>query len=351
MKILLLLLNNKSQGGMHNYAKILMTGYESIGYDVTLKFFNEITEEKISLNYFLSLKLGLSNKGICPVTNFCASFNLVHITDSSFYAFPLIRKLCQKLKMVKFLYTMHDPEPHIEQVLYRKMKRLVILHSNKSLIKSTRCLDNFQVHVHSLKLIQNFSGISLSRIVVTKHPIRAKAVLYKAKTAGITITFIGRIEFYKGIDILVAAIKRISSAKENVRFIIAGKGILSLVETQNIKIRNYFLSDQEYDQILSETDLLVLPYREGTQSGVLCNALENNIPVIASNVGTFDEYILNNETGFILPSLTVDALVESIEDFIFSPEKIESYSNRIATYKSSFLAPNIAAQIIEEIYG
>ena len=82
----------------------------------------------------------------------------------------------------------------------------------------------------------------------------------------IRFLFLGRIEEYKGVDILFEAFKKVENEHSNVLLTIAGRGILppevSSYKSNKIKIINHWLSEDEIYKILNETDVFVLPYKK-----------------------------------------------------------------------------------------
>jgi glycosyltransferase involved in cell wall biosynthesis len=127
------------------------------------------------------------------------------------------------------------------------------------------------------------------------------------------ILFFGRIRPYKGIEHLLAAFHLVLANGTNYRLIIAGepkKGseeyrdeIQRVVKTEfkpeNVILRIQFIPDEEMELYLKAADVLVLPYKEIFQSGVLFLAYSFGLPVVATDVGSFREEIVEGQTGFL----------------------------------------------------
>jgi glycosyltransferase involved in cell wall biosynthesis len=121
------------------------------------------------------------------------------------------------------------------------------------------------------------------------------------------ILYFGRISPYKGIDLLVDAFTSILSEYPNLELIIAGKGNPDFYANHylrkkfsNITFLNKYISVLELANLITNAKFIVCPYREATQSGVLMTAFALNKPVLATNVGAFSEYIVNNENGVLV---------------------------------------------------
>lgn len=157
------------------------------------------------------------------------------------------------------------------------------------------------------------------------------------------ILFFGFIREYKGLDVLLAAMKILSEArpsekeKLNVKLIVAGEYYSNEEKYKNI-IRESGLEDQLYlftefiptsevKYYFSAADLVVLPYRDATQSGIVQIAMNFRKPVVAANVGGLGEVISDNETGFIVGKENPKALAGAIEKFYSENKESEFVKN------------------------
>ena len=122
---------------------------------------------------------------------------------------------------------------------------------------------------------------------------------------GVKILFFGRIDKYKGLDLLIQTLEELKlQGVKNLNLTIAGKGnswedckgLIKSPELYNLKIR--FIDNSEIPDLMSSHHFLVLPYRNATQSGPLVTALGYNIPVIAPDFGCFSD-TLNNEASVL----------------------------------------------------
>ena len=189
-----------------------------------------------------------------------------------------------------------------------------------------RLCDHIFVHTQKMKeeLCQDF-GVAEKAVTVIRHPINnafpdTKLTPADAKRRlGLendekAILFFGRIRPYKGIEYLLDAFRLLSTDEQaKYRLIVAGepkKGSEEYLHEiqQSIKrdfnqgqviLRIQFIPDEEMELYLKGADVLVLPYKEIFQSGVLFLAYSFGLPVVATDVGSFREEIVEGSTGFL----------------------------------------------------
>lgn len=119
----------------------------------------------------------------------------------------------------------------------------------------------------------------------------------------INFLFFGRIEEYKGLHILGKAYKKLVQSYSNISMTVAGSGDFSkydsmFKELPQVDIVNRYIEDKEIDNYFSiPNTILVLPYLDASQSGVIPVALEYKIPIIASDAGGLKEQMNNGDFG------------------------------------------------------
>lgn len=142
------------------------------------------------------------------------------------------------------------------------------------------------------------------------------------------LLFFGLIREYKGLDILLAAMKHLD---ESFILLIAGevygdknkylKQIAQIAEGR-VLFHDHYISDDEVSNYFSAADCCVLPYKAGTQSGIQAVASSFNLPVLVSTNGGLHEQIKEGQNGFIIDHLNEEALANKIEN-VFSGGKLQ----------------------------
>jgi D-inositol-3-phosphate glycosyltransferase len=163
-----------------------------------------------------------------------------------------------------------------------------------------------------------------------------------------TILFFGRIALYKGLALLVDAFGRIASLNRNYRLIIAGEPIKesarhweevhetiesSPMREQVIEEIRY-IADDEMEIYLKAADVLVLPYTQIFQSGVLFMSHNFGLPVIATDVGTFRDDIIEGTNGYVCRPDDPEDLARTIETY-FSSELFRDLDERRTSIQDS----------------
>ena len=147
-----------------------------------------------------------------------------------------------------------------------------------------------------------------------------------------TILFFGRIKPYKGLEFLIPAFQKIVQAHSDYRLIIAGqlemptdsywvsiqKEIQQYVEAGQIIPRIEFIPDSEIEAYFKAADALVLPYKEIFQSGVIFLGYNFGLPVLAADVGSLNEDIVEGVTGFVFKPEDPDDLARAMERYFSS---------------------------------
>jgi len=200
------------------------------------------------------------------------------------------------------------------------------------------------VHTEKMKreLCQDF-GVRERAVTVLRHPINnafpdtdltpadAKRRL-GIKNGEKTILFFGRLRPYKGVEYLLDAFERVSANGVNCRLIIAGESkkgseeyfeeihrrIISHPNREGIIQKIEFIPDDEAELYLKAADVLVLPYKEIFQSGVLFLAYSFGLPVVAADVGSFREEIIEGKTGFMSRSCEPADLATALQVYFQS---------------------------------
>jgi len=107
-----------------------------------------------------------------------------------------------------------------------------------------------------------------------------------------------------------------------------------------------YISDSEVPAIFSAADVLVLPYKSGTQSGIVGISYHYDLPVIATDVGGLKEMLAPYSTGLIVEKPDSDLIKEKIKMY-FENNLYTEFSKNITNYKKKYNWQNLSKAIIE----
>lgn len=146
---------------------------------------------------------------------------------------------------------------------------------------------------------------------------------------GITITTLARLVPEKGLDHLLQAIALVRKTHSHVRFRVYGDGMLRrelLSHAQKLGLDGKdifvgaFTGQAERTQILSGTDIFLLPSILEGQPVVIVEAMAYGCPIVATNVGGIPELIRDGLNGLLCPPANPTCLAEKIKLLIENPE-------------------------------
>jgi glycosyltransferase involved in cell wall biosynthesis len=131
-----------------------------------------------------------------------------------------------------------------------------------------------------------------------------------------TVLFFGLIRPYKGLDVLLDAWRRIE--RGNARLWVVGMPRMPVsIDAPDTDAALRFVSGPELAATFRAADLVVLPYREIDQSGVLYTALAFGKPLLLSAVGGFPE-VAGAE---LVPAGDAGALAAKLTQLLAAPPR------------------------------
>jgi glycosyltransferase involved in cell wall biosynthesis len=160
-----------------------------------------------------------------------------------------------------------------------------------------------------------FYSVDRKKISVTNFPrpaVDLEKIVEKVPQVKKQVLLIGRGKKYQGQELLEKAWDLID--QENIELVIAGKGFKPNHNLKNVVYKNWWMSNLELVSEIKNSDLVVFPYSEASQSGTipLCKAL--GVPVLITNVGGLSEQVEDRLTGLILKDANPKTLSNEIHE-------------------------------------
>lgn len=244
--------------------------------------------------------------------------DVVHLQNGHLF-FNLFLPLLRKYPLT---ITIHDPRQHL---------------GDKEALITPQWLMDFgfkradQAIVHGADLVSTVVkeiGIEADRIHVIPHvAIGAPTQPIQNLETTPNILFFGRIWEYKGLDYLIQAEPLVSKVYPNVKFVIGGKGEGFkryrdlMVNPDRFDVYNDWISDSDRTHMFQRASVVVLPYVEASQSGVIPIAYNHAKPVIATTVGGLPEMVEHGKTGLLVEPRNSRALADAILELLADEDR------------------------------
>ncbi len=168
------------------------------------------------------------------------------------------------------------------------------------------------------------------------------------------ILFFGRIWEYKGLEYLIRAEPLITARVPNARFLIAGEGENfaryrgMMVHPDRFIVHNEYVSEDRAAEYFCRASVVVLPYIEASQSGVIPMAYSAGKPVVATMVGGLPEMVENGCTGYLVAPRDSAQLAEAVTKLLLnSPLRRRMGANGNRKIEEECSPAVVAAKTIE----
>jgi glycosyltransferase involved in cell wall biosynthesis len=142
--------------------------------------------------------------------------------------------------------------------------------------------------------------------------------------SGDVALFFGYVRRYKGLDTLLEAWPLVR-ARRPATLVVAGefyddpapyRALAAAAGGEPaVRLLDRYIPDDEVELLFKAADVVVLPYRSATQSGVTHVAYALGVPVITTNVGGLAETVHPGETGLVVPPEDPAALADAVVSF------------------------------------
>ncbi len=180
------------------------------------------------------------------------------------------------------------------------------------------------------------------------------------------LLFFGNIAPYKGLEYLISAFKELLNKDRSYRLIIVGrpkgsekywKQIQQAIACSGIGDRIIqrieYIPDELTELYFKAADVLILPYAHVFQSGVLFLAYSFGLPVIAADVGSLKDEIIEGQTGFVFKPRDSSDLARKTDEYFDSGlfHNLETRRAQIREYANERYSWNQVAAITMTVYS
>ena len=269
--------------------------------------------------------------------------DIIHIQWWRVWYIDYLMLYILKRKFKNVVFTAHNLTPHNEFVKYKekctkyyKLVSKIIVHSQRS--KEELAYD-FGIDEHKVFVIPH----GILQFKVDDYKVASLMEQYKNRfglKGKIVFSSLGVQSYYKGTDLVLEVFKKSPFLRQNnnVQLFIIGKGGIvdeqSLQGCINIYCKNSFVSNEEFLAYLRLTDVLLMPYREISQSGVLFTAIDNQVPFVVTDEGGLTEPLEFGEIGWVLKETSVKELQKLLQHLVVHKEEIIAAKNNQSAWNA-----------------
>jgi glycosyltransferase involved in cell wall biosynthesis len=256
-------------------------------------------------------------------------------------AFSGVAKKIRKYSDATIMAICDNIIPHEERLLDTRLTKIFFGFIDSFIVLSKKVENELLSFVPEAKYKYSPHPIySIFNNTLSKEQAKAELKLATKKV----LLFFGLIREYKGLDILINAMEKIKTELEDYTLLIVGEcyenenKYTELIKkagiTDNVKCHYSFIPDNEVGKYFSAADVVVLPYKTASQSGIVQIAYHFDTPVIVSNVGGLPEIVDEGKTGYCVEPNS-NAFAKAIKAF-YENDNISEMNSNISEYKSQF---------------
>ncbi|ALM72122.1 glycosyltransferase family 4 protein [Vibrio vulnificus] len=307
----------------YQYIKSLADIYHVDFYCSSTKYNYDYIEKISNLSNVEVIEYKVSN-----VNKILGLFNLIRLYFDIFMSFksyssiniqwsvfPFVEIPIYVLLQSKLVYTFHNSKPH-------NCKNDTTI-SNRLISRLSKI--NLFVSEYTKKVFESNYNAKSKKSFILNHgimPLTDRKISFSElnsyDNSQIKLVFWGNIKPYKGVDFLLNSVPSLKG--ENISLQVYGKYDDDLLYIHEELIKNNVISNNGYlplyeieKILLEQSNLLVLPYKNSSQSGIMYNCLALGVPFISSNTGEAAQFLKKYDlTGLIFDYGDVESLLESI---------------------------------------
>ncbi|MBI6060430.1 glycosyltransferase family 4 protein [Clostridium perfringens] len=266
--------------------------------------------------------------------------DIIHFLDGDLY-YRFLGLYFNILKEYRIIITFH----HVYMYGWRKI-------AIKSILKKI----SYGV-VHTTYLKKQLNGMKCKNVYHVEYPVfdyekignlNKKECRKKLNFSNeeVIITVLGGTQKYKGLNILLEALKTVD---KEFKLYIAGREAdftRSYIEEKvsdykdKVVLRLNKLSEEEYNNILVASDIIILPYLKtfNGASGPLADGVVASKMIIGSDYGSLGDLITSNNIGFTFKAEDRESLSDLLNKVL--KNKTFEYNDKAIAYKNSLRIEN-----------
>jgi len=222
-------------------------------------------------------------------------------------ALGTIARIVKKNKKIQLTAFIDNLIPHEKRVGDRILTHYFLRSVQKTICMSETVKNEIKQHSKIPVLVVPHPVYDIYGKLIDKQEAKKKLGLSPSDP---TVLFFGFIRSYKGLDILLEAFSIPPLQQSKVKLIIAGEFYVDpepyqkLIQSKGLSSQIVQITDfipaHQVHLYFSAADLVALPYKTATQSGISQICIQFSKPMICSNVGGLPEIVKHNKHGFVI---------------------------------------------------
>jgi glycosyltransferase involved in cell wall biosynthesis len=223
------------------------------------------------------------------------------------------------MRKLPFIYVIHDPAPHPGDYApaMQRMTQALLMRAASNVVSVSSFVGENVRHWLGPQRSENLAVAPLGL-----HVQRRRTQPRQLGQGPLRLLFLGRLLAYKGLDILATALREFRD-RDDWRLTIAGSGkerdfvLQAFAAFPQVDLsRLELILEDDIDPILDRHDILICPYREASQSGVLAEAMSFGLPALVTPVGALPEQIGYGRAGWIARHATAPGLAAALRTML-----------------------------------
>ncbi len=265
---------------------------------------------------------------------------------ASKYAFLIAKKY-----QIPLIITEHDP---FKLNFFKNIYKKLTLKIPQKIITVSKANQKLMASLYSKissKIITIHNGIEENKNkITTQERNQIRKEIFQANTKSIIIFSAGTLHSRKGYKYLIQAIKKIINKYPQIKLIIAGDGpekkdLEKLIFSLNLTDKIILLGQRDdINKLMQAADIFILPSIKEAFGLVILEAMQNNLPIIASKIGGIPEIIQSKNNGILTPIKDPQSLAQAIELLITNKNLREKMINYNQKYWQNFSANKMAIE-------
>lgn len=218
-------------------------------------------------------------------------------------------------RSAKYIATVHDAVPHPgdENVITSLCMRFDQQRANLIVTMSDAVAD--QLSQQDTPIVRSVHPVFEGAGIRTFPRVAPKGRAWR-------IGLFGRLRPYKGVEVLAEAIRTLQRRGYDVEGRLVGSGFQGMsdgIALAPLRLEERWVPEDAVNRTVAEFDILALPYREASQSGVLAVALAEGVPVVVSPVGGLKQQVELSSAGLVATDMDATSFADALQVYLDHP--------------------------------